>query len=577
VLFRTLVPLRDYVEAFRRHDVPCQAEGERHFYERQEVLDTVNILRAAADPHDKSALVGVLRSVAGGLADADIAALAGAGLLDYRIRHPGSSSGAAVHRAFDGVRPLYEVLAALHRDLPRLPVPDIVPTLFARIPLIELAAASMDRDQAVGNLLKLQELAMELSRRPAVTFARLARELTRRIIEVPQEAEMSMAEEEQRSEPHAGVMRLLSMHKAKGLEFPLVILAGLHRVPNRQHDMAPIHHDWSTGITGVRAGSFYTAGGLYAATKLAERRWAEQSRLLYVGMTRAKRKLVLSAGLPAGLQADSFLSCIAKRLDLDLREWESFEPDQELVCGEETIHLSVRKEDRRLEQWGGAAQPPEWRTTDDLDESLVTRWAERSRRYADLSARPVSLTPTMLRQDHHGSSVMHRRGMTERDESLRVGTIAHRLLERWDFACHPAAFQDQLDRLGNEELAGLTDEQRQALYAELRSLFTKFVSLPVYQDLQRATILGREVPFLMPWHGQEQIMSGTIDLLYRLDGQVWVADYKTDALEAADVSGRIDQYRLQATIYSAAIAGSLGLDTPSFQFIFLRPGVVVTV
>jgi ATP-dependent helicase/nuclease subunit A len=71
-------------------------------------------------------------------------------------------------------------------------------------------------------------------------------------------------------------------------------------------------------------------------------------------------------------------------------------------------------------------------------------------------------------------------------------------------------------------------------------------------------------------------MSGTIDLLYRLDGQLWIADYKTDAVEAKHVRARLDRYRQQAEIYTAAIARALGVDAPSFQFIFLRPGVVAT-
>jgi ATP-dependent helicase/nuclease subunit A len=577
VLFRTLVPLRDYVEAFRRYDIPCQAEGERHFYERQEVVDAINILRAAANPHDRLALVGVLRSVAGALTDADIAALANAGLLDYRIGHPGSDRAFSASQAFDKARPLYEVLSVLHRDLPRLPVPDIVPVLFARVPLIELAAASIDRDQAVGNLLKLQDLAAELADRPAMTFVRLARELTRRITEVPQETEMSMAEEEHPSEPHAGFMRLLSMHKAKGLEFPVVILAGLHRVPIRQNETVSVHHDWSTGITGVRAGAFCTSGGLYTTAKLAERRWAEQSRLLYVGMTRAKRKLVLSAGLPATLQADCFLSSIANRLDLDLRQWESLAPDQELNCGEEKIYLSVRKENENSGQQV-AGRLPEWRTVDELDGTLEATWAGRRRRWAELSSRPMFLTATMF-QDHegHGLSVGRRSKAADRETSRYFGTVAHRILERWDFHCSPADFQQQLDSIVREQLVEAPEDRRQSLYEDLVSMFDRFVSLPVYRDLQHAMILGREVPFLMPWDCQEQTMSGTIDLLYRLDGHVWIADYKTDAVQAEDVQGRLDQYRQQAEIYRAAIAGSLGHKDPSFQFIFLRPGLVVTV
>jgi ATP-dependent helicase/nuclease subunit A len=577
VLFRTLGSLRDYVEAFRRHAIPCQAEGERHFYERQEVLDAINILRAAADPHDKLALVGVLRSAPGGLADAEMAALAGAGLLDYRVVTPGACCREPAVRAFDRVRPLYGVLAALHHDLPRLPVPDVLPTVLTRIPLIELAAASMDRDQAVGNVLKLQDLATELARRPAMTFTRLVREFTRRITEVPEEAEMSMTEDEPQNETHTGVMRLLSMHKAKGLEFPVVILAGLHRAPNRQSDMAFVHHDWSTGVAGVRAGSFQTVGGLYTATKLAERRWAERSRLLYVGMTRAKRKLVLSAGLPRSLQPESFLGCIASRLDIDPQAKAPAETEREVSCGGETIHLSIRKEGQNQGR-RTVREAEKWETLASLDHACDTRWAERRRRCAEHSSRRIFLTPTLLQQDHQEIPVKPRpRSTTEATGSLQLGTIAHRLLERWDFARDPSTYRDYLDGLLDDELAGEANEEREALRDDLMVLFTRFVFSPVYRDLQRAAILGREVPFLMPWDDQQRVMSGTIDLLYRLDGRLWIADYKTDSIEAEEVAAGAEQYRLQAGVYTAAIAQSLGADSVSFQLIFLRPGVAVAI
>jgi ATP-dependent helicase/nuclease subunit A len=574
VLFRTLGALRDYVEAFRRYGVPCQAEGERHFYERQEILDTVNILRAAADPHDKPALVGVLRSPVGGLADADIAALAAADLLDYRMVHPDAGGRASTSRAFDAARPIYGLLSGLHRDLPRLPIPDVLPTVFARIPLIELAAASLDRDQAVGNLLKLQDLAAELVRRPAMTFRRLAREFTRRITEVLEEAEMSMAEDDQ-NENHAGVVRLLSMHKAKGLEFPVVILAGLHRTPNRQSDRAFVHHDWSSGIAGVRAGAFQTIGGLYTAGKLAERRWAEQSRLLYVGMTRAKRKLVLSAGLPKNVQSDSFLGCFANRLDVDLQELGSSESEQEIPCGD-GIHLSVRRESDGIGS-SPTAEPERWQTLESFDGAVEAGWIERRRRCAEVSSRPMFLTPTMLRNiDQDSSWKSPRQSQTGPIASLVLGTVAHRLLERWDFMRSPSACHGYLEDLLDQELAGVPAEQADLLREELASLLTRFVSLPLYRDLQRATILGREVPTLLPWNDRQEVMSGTIDLLYRLDGKVWIADYKTDAIEVEDAQSRAEEYRIQADIYKAAVIRSMDIDSVSFQCIFLRPGLAVT-
>ncbi len=73
------------------------------------------------------------------------------------------------------------------------------------------------------------------------------------------------------------------------------------------------------------------------------------------------------------------------------------------------------------------------------------------------------------------------------------------------------------------------------------------------------------------------MMEGVIDLIYRLDDRIWIADYKTDDVAVADVQTRVDRYRSQADSYSQAVASSLGLSSLSFQFIFLRPGVAVDV
>jgi ATP-dependent helicase/nuclease subunit A len=80
----------------------------------------------------------------------------------------------------------------------------------------------------------------------------------------------------------------------------------------------------------------------------------------------------------------------------------------------------------------------------------------------------------------------------------------------------------------------------------------------------------------MPF-GDRQIMEGVIDLIYRLDDQIWIADYKTDDVAAEEVQAIADRYRSQAESYSRAVANSLGLPSVSFQFVFLRPGIAVDV
>jgi ATP-dependent helicase/nuclease subunit A len=89
-------------------------------------------------------------------------------------------------------------------------------------------------------------------------------------------------------------------------------------------------------------------------------------------------------------------------------------------------------------------------------------------------------------------------------------------------------------------------------------------------------VLGREVPFVIPL-GRDQVMEGVIDLIYRLDDRIWIADYKTDDVAAEDVQARADRYRSQADSYSRAVGNALGTPAVSFQFIFLRPGIAIDV
>ena len=108
------------------------------------------------------------------------------------------------------------------------------------------------------------------------------------------------------------------------------------------------------------------------------------------------------------------------------------------------------------------------------------------------------------------------------------------------------------------------------------AIFERFLSSEPYKQLQRATVLGREVPFVIPL-GKDQVMEGVIDLIYRLDDRIWIADYKTDDVAAEDVQARADRYRSQADSYSRAVGSALGLPAVSFQLVFLRPGIAINV
>jgi ATP-dependent helicase/nuclease subunit A len=156
-----------------------------------------------------------------------------------------------------------------------------------------------------------------------------------------------------------------------------------------------------------------------------------------------------------------------------------------------------------------------------------------------------------------------------------VGTVVHRLLQYWDFNLDTAAQWTLINRqalaLGAEEECGA----QEAIAEEARDLLSTFVRSPMYERLRRATVIGREVPFLMPWNEGQQIMEGVIDLLYRLEGRLWIADYKTDMIPLDQVPARAETYREQARLYRTAVEQSLGIRIAGFEFIFLRHGIAV--
>jgi|CXWL01.1.fsa_nt_gi ATP-dependent helicase/nuclease subunit A len=589
MLFRTLTAMRVYVEALRRHEIPCLTEGEKHFYERQEVIDAVTLLRAVANPYDRLALVGVLRSPVGGLIDREIAALARHSRLDYLVASHAPVDDEECAHAAQVAEPTYRILRRLAQVLPFLPVTEVMDHLYAEVPLLELAAASSDREHAVANLLKLRDLVEPLANTSLMTFSRLVQELVRRLREVPDEAESGVLEEESMGLHDGGAVRLMTVHKAKGLEFPIVILAELHRGPGgTDHRESPVQvlQDWSSGLVGVRVGDYQTPTGVYVAAKLSDRQEAERSRLLYVGMTRAKRRLVLSAGLPPRLSPSSTLGQVLQRLNL---EWKDLSVPQArmLELDQAVLHLCVVPAPTVTK-----ARPSEeqdsWQDAQDDLMDWRTRWQTRFERKRVLSERLVVLSPTLLKRTEAVARPI------PLEPSLRigidgrlVGTLAHRMLEAWDFTDDRSTVDARVDQFCRIGASGLSEEDLQALRDELTTVFRTFVASSVYVDLCRADILGREVPFSISWDVSRtlstggiapgQVMQGAIDLLYRLDGRLWIADYKTDHVTEEIVAERAREYDGQAQIYRQAIRASLGVSDVGFQFVFLRLGVGVVV
>ena len=164
---------------------------------------------------------------------------------------------------------------------------------------------------------------------------------------------------------------------------------------------------------------------------------------------------------------------------------------------------------------------------------------------------PRRLTPSSLAGGR--PEAISPRTVTGRDADLArlVGVCAHAVLEQWDFTRPRAEICTVIEQACRRYVAQDHPQLMADVTEDLTALFESFLSSEPYKRLQRATVLGREVPFVMPL-GEGQMMEGVIDLIYRLDDRIWIADYKTDDVAAEDVQARADRYRSQADMLFAS-------------------------
>lgn len=627
ILFRKLSSVQPYLEALRRYQIPFIVEGERHFYERQEIIDLVNVLRAVVRPHDRIALVGVLRSPLGAMNDREIELLARHELLDYRCRLSIQKHGMDEEwsRAVARVTPIYQLLRDLHTRLPQVPAGEVFDVLFDRVPLLEIAAASIDGERAVANLKKFQRLAHAFMDANRQSLAGLVDEMSRRLVDPPQEGEAEYADAES-TEDEDGAIHILSMHKAKGLEFPLVIVAGLHQHASGS-DRILVHHDWSTNVMGLRFKQWQTLGGVYVGHKLEERERAERIRLLYVAMTRARRRLTLFSAVPQTVRSDSLLSLIVRGLNTDLT---TLTEDCSLDVGGERVPIFVLNVDEDHVRPVRRNEPahPVSKVSLDVDQFVET-WKNRTARWQAVGACPMSTSPTSFTaqrtvhewRGHEGLGMaISRAGSAartrERERARLIGVIAHRVLAAWDFLADPDALLARIECAVFQHLPGPWQASAPEFVEELASMFRMFVDSESYMLLRRATILGREIPFSMPWSDDAQvrdevcerhvrattgpdseatgserevrmarsgipdsqldprpsIVEGVIDVVYRVDGNCWVGEYKTDVVDEGSVLEKLERYGPQLAVYRRAVQRGMGLDRVGTRLFFLRTG-----
>ncbi|MBV8881028.1 MAG: UvrD-helicase domain-containing protein [Planctomycetaceae bacterium] len=494
ILLRSLVHVGGYLGALRSRGIPYVVEGEKYYYGTTEILDFVNLLRAIENPHDRISIVGVLRSPYGGATDQEI--YENRKTLDYRLPSPW---------------PIFGLLKTWNEEAGRLGVGRLIDRVFEESFALEIAQAGWNGEQATANLLKLRQKASDLEAKGGCTLREFLDVVREAIRELEEEGESPLADET------LDAVRVMSIHKAKGLEFPVVVLPDLHRQKQNRSARAA-RFDWTERVLGVTLGDAMNAGAAALAQRHRERDREEFRRLLYVAVTRAEDRLVLLGSDKAG--AETFLELL--RPDFDK-------------------HTVVRRVPYKRPAFRPAPAAVEKKSLDWQD--FVIRWRQREKE----SAPPPRFTsPSKLEEAEVVDRVLYTTEVPAApSRASEIGTICHAVLERLDFS--------------EPRVPEGTDP-------EAAEILRKFFKSAPFRELARAEILARELPFVLP--RGEQIVQGVIDVVYRSGGKTYVADYKTDTLLEPE------KYGLIREVYSEAVRRVLRVE-PRFKLIYLRQGRAV--
>ncbi|MCD6405146.1 MAG: UvrD-helicase domain-containing protein, partial [Planctomycetes bacterium] len=315
VLLRSMSAVEVYEQALRDAGIRYHTVAGSTFYRRREVKDLVNLLRFVVDSDDTLSLAGALRSPLFAVSDDFLAQLVARGALnDYfdgrEPDAPETADLAAFRRAVDLVGRL-----RLVKD--RVPVRTIIDIIFEETGFAATLAMLYSGDRKTRNVYRLRESAAAFDASGQGGLVEFVRRVGALEQKEERESEAILEKDE------ADVVRIMTVHAAKGLEFPIVIVADMGRQRQgggRNRKGAGLLVDRQLGLALPAAGE---GTGPYRALLTSvdkARDDAEEKRIFFVAATRARDHLILSGavsgsgpGAPKGWAKD-----VLDALEIDL-------------------------------------------------------------------------------------------------------------------------------------------------------------------------------------------------------------------------------------------------------------------
>ncbi|HEY9731514.1 MAG TPA: UvrD-helicase domain-containing protein [Drouetiella sp.] len=523
--------------ALAAQKIPYVTLGGRGFLERQEIYDVQNLLSFLSYPQDDHALIGILRSPMFGVTD-DILHLIASD------RSGGRSLWQRLRDIVELRKPGYESIANAKlclsnwiKDAAVMPVSELLRRIVISTSYDLVLMTMPNGHQRSRNLWKVVHLATENENLSCAEFAdslKLMREFKVKQSDAPLDT--------------GDVVKLMTIHSSKGLEFPAVALPVLGTPATSKATKLKFHRDFGISINTSRDIEDDTKPSWYRLTHLLDTEFelAEKKRLLYVAMTRARDHLALFVQ-PQAKASQSFLKWIHESLQLESIDYEAA-----------TVHTvnSSRHSARFTVECAPAKKPEKPSESgnivpgENIDYSLIealpaiqleapTSWADWSRVTPSVDVKPFGAT---VSGTYFHSLMEH---VTLVSTGMTAEVIESLAFAQGDVVAHP------------DSLARLVREGERLL--------------AIFQNSKLATLLKtskrhfHEMPYLML--DSESSSTKRPDLLIEDEVGNWIiVDYKTDKFQQEKIAQQAAKHHEQLAEYARDLNVLTGIQASTYIY-----------
>ncbi|MBQ8299040.1 MAG: helicase-exonuclease AddAB subunit AddA [Clostridia bacterium] len=555
-----------FVEELSKKDIPVYADSKSGYFDNTEVQIFLSLLKIIDNPYQDIPLLAVLRSPIGNF---DVNELTKIRLYDrkspfYDAMIIAASQGDVKVKAF------IDKLSEWREKSRYLVINELISYLYDDTGYYYYVSLLPHGDTRQNNLKVLLKKATDFEKssfKGLYNFLTFIDNVTLSSGDFDSPSELSENDD---------VVRIMSIHKSKGLEFPIVILSGTSKKFNNKDMRNPIicHQDLGFGfdIVDPKLRITYESIPKLALKLQAEQEMlAEEMRILYVAMTRAKEKLIITA--------------LHDNVEKKMMEWESPLSKYKISsakCYSDWISNAVlsTKNNWTVRPW----QYSELLDNKDSEEGSINDNLEKSNKTFNISDNnefeiidkrfnwkypyilstkiPSKLSVSELKRLHNIEDVTSIQKVKEIEtpkfieevtyKGATYGSLLHNKMEHLDFS------------LATEQLSNLLhDVEDKKTKSRLEADITKFMQSDLYKDLMNSKRIYREIPFNLSVSAKnvfkfendsnddEIMVQGIIDLYYENEEGLVLVDYKSDRLHNAN--DFINRYKKQLEYYKMAL------------------------